>query len=178
MSQAEILKMILTELSKDYIDKRFKPLLEADISGYLYHLWVSKFNIADKLHLDARICAAPRQRFDFVIGEIDHNAKRPCIRPELVVEVKSFPRGMTPPQHRVHYLDVIKKDIPKLAELKEPPDDRYVLLFDEVGYLERPDRASRMPKLSKVIKTRDDYDRRIHVIYMKREETKLELKFY
>jgi len=178
MSQAEILKTILAELSKDYIDKRFKPLLEADISGYLYHLWASKFNIADKLHLDARICAAPRQRFDFVIGEIDHNAKRPCIRPELVVEVKSFPLGMTSPQHRVHYLNVIKKDIPKLAELKEPPDDRYVLLFDEVGYLEKPDRASRMPKLSKVIKTRDNYDRRIHVIYMKGEGTRLELKFY
>jgi hypothetical protein len=73
----------------------FKPLLEADVLGYLYHLWASKLNIADKLHLDARICAAPRQRFDFVIGEMDHNAKRPCIRPELVVEVKSFPRHDT-----------------------------------------------------------------------------------
>jgi len=52
MSQAEILKMILAELSKDYIDKRFKPLLETDISGHLYHLWASKLNIADKLHLD------------------------------------------------------------------------------------------------------------------------------
>jgi hypothetical protein len=40
-------------------------------------------------------------------------------------------------------LDVIKKDIPKLARLKEPIDDRYVLLFDEVGYLEKPDGASR-----------------------------------
>jgi hypothetical protein len=116
MSQVEILKMVLTEFSKNYIDQRFKPLLEADISGYLYHLWISKLNIADKLHLDARICTAPRQRSDFVIGEVDYSTKRPCIKPELVVEVKSFPLSMTPQQHRVHYLHVIEKDIPKLAD--------------------------------------------------------------
>jgi hypothetical protein len=178
MSKIETLKTILAELSKDYIAQRFKPLLEADISGYLYHLWISKLNIANKLHLDTRICAVPDQRFDFVIGEINYNAERPCIKPELVIEVKLFPFRMTPQQHRVHYLHVIEDDIPKLARLKEPLDDRYALLFDEVRYLEGFDRAHDMSRLSRVIKTRDSSDQRIHIIYMKKEEIDLELKFY
>jgi len=97
MSQHDTLVVILTELSRDYVGQRFKPLLEADIAGYLYHLWISKVGDARRLHLDTRICEVPDQRFDFVVGEIYYNVERPCItKPELVLEAKFFPHGMTP----------------------------------------------------------------------------------
>jgi len=76
MSQAEILKMIPAELSKDYIDKRFKPLLEADISGYLYHLWASKLNIADKLRFVNRCLGSKLRKNKVNIPIVDVTVDR------------------------------------------------------------------------------------------------------
>ena len=172
-----IVDELLQILSQDYVNGRFVPILEADIVGYLYHLWISKFGDARKIHLGTRICSAPNQKFDFVIGEVEYSAKRPCIgKPELIIEVKSFPIGFTNPQYRVRYSNVMKDDIPKLANLKEPSDNRYILLFDEVNYLERFDTISKTPKLNRIIQIRDKLDPKIKIIHVKRVGKHLEWK--
>jgi hypothetical protein len=50
---------------------------------------------------------------------------RPCVEePELVIEVKAFPSGMSGPQHREHWMHVVEDDIPKLARLRSPRENR------------------------------------------------------
>jgi hypothetical protein len=171
------IKELLQILFQNYTNGEFVPLLEADIVGYFYHLWISKFGNANKVHLDTRVCATSNKRFDFVIGDVKYHTKRPCIeKPELVIEFKSFPLGFTNQQHRVHYLDVIKHDIPKLASIKKISSNRYILLFDEDGYLEGLDTVSGTPKLIRIKQTRDKQDPRIKIIYVKRVEKCLECK--
>jgi len=168
---------LLQMLSQDYASGKFVPILEADVVGYLYHLWISKFGDAKKVHLDTRICIAPNQKFDFVIGEVEYGVERPCIRkPEIVIEVKSFPLGFTDQQHGAHYSNVMEDDIPKLAELKEPLENRYILLFDEANYLERFDATSNKPKLNRIIQVRDKLDPRIKIIHVKRVNKHLKWK--
>jgi hypothetical protein len=168
---------LLQMLSKDYANGKFVPILEADVVGYLYHLWISKFGDARKVHLDTRICIAPNQKFDFVIGEVEYGAERPCIRkPEIVIEVKSFSSGFTSSQRRIRYSKVEEHDIPKLAELKEPLDNRYILLFDEANYLKKLDTRSRMSKLKTIIQARNERDPKIKIIYVERVDKHLEWK--
>jgi len=111
MNKRLLIKELLENLSKDYVDKKFTPILEADVVGYLYYLWISKMGDARKVHLDTRICGFEDSRFDFVVGDVNFHAEKPCIKPEFVIEVKSFPPGFTNQQHRARYLHVIKKDI-------------------------------------------------------------------
>ena len=126
----------------DYNEGLFIPILESDVVGYLYHIWISQFGMPEIVHIDTRLCASPNQKFDFVIGQVSINESRPCIRePELVIEVKAFPTGMSGPQHRVRWKHVVEGDIPKLARLKTPLENRYLLLFDEADYLKRPYRS-------------------------------------
>jgi hypothetical protein len=176
-SEELIINELLQMLSQDYANGKFVPILEADVVGYLYHLWISKFGDARKVHLDTRICIAPNQKFDFVIGEVEYGAERPCIRkPEIVIEVKSLPLGFTSSQCEKRYLQVIEKDIPKLAELKEPLDNRYILLFDEANYLKGFATASESPKLSTIMQTCKKQDQNIKIIYIGRIGKRLEWK--
>ena len=168
---------LLQKLSLDYTNGNFVPILEADIVGYLYHLWISNFGSASRVHIDTRVCASPDRRFDFVIGEVNYHHKRPCVgEPELVIEVKSFPFGFTDQQHRVHYRHVIEDDIPKLANMKEPTDNRYILLFDEDDYLKRFDTASKTSRISRIMQVRDELDSRIKIVHVKKIGECLEWK--
>jgi hypothetical protein len=176
-SEELIINELLQMLSQDYANGKFVPILEADVVGYLYHLWISKFGDAKKVHLDTRICAVPNQKFDFVIGEVEYGAERPCIRkPEIVIEVKSFSSGFTSSQRRIRYSKVEEHDIPKLAELKEPLDNRYILLFDEANYLKKLDTKSRMSKLNTIIQARNERDPKIKIIYVERVDKHLQWK--
>jgi len=159
----------LQTLSKDYAGGDFIPLLEADVVGYLYHLLVSKIGNAAKIHIDTRICIDPNKKFDLVIGRVSPYVERPCIeKPGLIIEVKFFSSGFTDQQCRIRYLHVIKDDIPKLTNIKEPLDNRYILLFDENNYLKEFDTKSRTSIISQIMRVRNRLDPRIKIIYVKK----------
>jgi hypothetical protein len=71
---------------------------------------------------------------------------------------------------------VEEHDIPKLAELKEPLDNRYILLFDEANYLKKLDTKSRMSKLNTIIRVRNERDPKIKIIYVERVDKHLQWK--
>jgi len=169
MMNKRLLEELLESLSKDYVDKKFIPVLEADVVGYLHYLWISKMGGASKVHLNTRICGFEDSRFDFVVGDVNFHAEKPCIKPELVIEVKSFPIGFTNQQRRKRYLHVIEDDIPKIGKLKEPSDNRYILLFDENSYLRGFDRKSKSTRIDRIITTRNIIDSRIKIIWVNRE---------
>ena len=163
------LTQILDSLCRNYNDKTFVPILESDIVAYLYHLRISQFGEAYKLHLDTRVYQKLESKFDFVIGEVDYGAGRPCIaRPELVVELKAFPYGFTDQQHRVHYFHVIEDDLPKLQSLKSPADSRYEILFDEDDYLRGFDSNTQSLRIDRLIKHRNELDTKIQMIYLRK----------
>lgn len=89
------IRRLLTILMNDYEKGKFVPILEADVIGYIYHLWLRKFGNAQNVHLDTRICKIPQHRFDFVVGKVeDRNVPKPCVpNPQLVIEIKTFPIG-------------------------------------------------------------------------------------
>jgi hypothetical protein len=171
-----IIKELLENLSRDYANSKFIPILEADVTGYLYYLWVSKIGDASRVHLDTRICGLENSKFDFVVGDVNLQAERPCIKPELVIEIKSFPTGFTNQQHRVHYFHVIENDIPKLGKLNKPLGDRYILLFDEDNYLKGFDRKSGTSRIERISMTRKTIDSQIKVIWINKEEKMLKWK--
>lgn len=161
-------------LTRDYNETRFVPILESDVVGYLYYLWISQGGLPDKIHLETRVCASPNQKFDFVVGIINDNEEKPCIKePELVIEVKAFPIGMRGPQHRVHWKHVVEDDIPKLASLRRPVKDRYLLLFDEANYLKGLYRARNMSKMNYIKKVRDEEDENILILNVRKTESLL-----
>ena len=159
----------LQVLSKDYAGGDFIPLLEADVVGYLYHILVSKLGSAAKIHIDTRICIDPNKKFDLVIGRVSSRVERPCIeKPELIIEVKFFSSGFTDQQCRIRYLHVIEDDIPKLTNVKEPLDNRYILLFDEENYLQGRDTISGVSRINRIVRVRDERDPRIKIIHVKK----------
>lgn len=165
------LEYVLDRLCKDYNDGAFAPILEADVVAHLYHLWISQFENADKVHLDTRLCVTSNEKFDFVVGEIDRSEGRPCIeKPELIIEAKVFPIGFTDPQHRVHWKHVIEDDIPKLAGTGEQLSNRYILLFDEDDYLRSLYRRMSMSKLDYVKYLRDQKYKEIGIINVRKTE--------
>jgi len=113
-------------------------LLEADVSGWLFHLLLTQPEVSpQQIHLDTRICKADG-RFDIVIGPLRTGAdKRPCIDPQLVAEVKIFPRiGFTGEQHAEHYKSILNKDLQKLGTLNPAIQLRTALILDGRGYLQ------------------------------------------
>ena len=174
-SLLKILEQLLEKLSEDYNNKVFAPILEADIVGYLYHLWIEHFKSAKNIHLDTRICISTNEKFDLVIGSLDYHSKRPCIsKPEFIIEFKTFPIGFSDPQHRVHYHHVIDDDIPKLTKIKQPLKGRFILLFDEDDYLKGLDRTNNTSRLNRIKRVRNEHDPLIQIINMKKIEKKLQ----
>jgi hypothetical protein len=173
-----LIKQMLETLTKDYGDGSFKPILEADVVGYLFYLWVSKTFNASRVHLDTRICGITDKRFDFVVGDVYYpTADKPCTtNPELIIEVKSFPIGFTDQQHRVHYYHVLEDDIPKVAKARVPLKGRYVLLFDEADYLKGFDKVKNTTRLSRIIETRNELDSNVKIIHLKRTAKLLKWK--
>lgn len=131
-------KNVLQRLKNDCLASGYEMLLEADVSGWLFHLLLTQPEVnPQQIHLDTRICNADG-RFDIVIGPVHMGAdKRPCIEPQLVAEVKIFPRiGFTGPQHRVHYEYILNEDLPKLGRLNPTSQLCTALIMDGRGYLQ------------------------------------------
>jgi len=170
-------KQLMELLCLGYNKKAFVPILESDIVAYMYHLWITRFGEVHNVHLDTRLCQKLDSKFDFVIGDVDRNHEKPCIgKPKLVAEVKAFPYGFTDQQHRVHYYHVINKDLPKLQTLADPPDSRYMILFDEDDYLRGFDKATQSSRLERLTNHRNELDTQIVMVHLKKTEKGLEPK--
>ncbi len=135
-----VLRNVLVRLRSECLASGYEVLLEADVSGWLFHLLLTQPEIqAEQIHFDTRVCGADaRKRFDVVIGGVQAQLHgRPCIEPQLVVEVKVFPRiGFTHQQHRVHYEHVLGSDLRKLGGLAAVAGLCASLIVDGAGYLE------------------------------------------
>jgi hypothetical protein len=62
----------MTEMCEAGASRRFAPLLEADVAGYMYFLYAScTGGDASRLHVDTRLYRAPENdKFDFVVGRV------------------------------------------------------------------------------------------------------------
>ncbi len=133
----EIFKQVIDRFKNDCLLTGYEPLLEADVSGWFFHLLLTspRFN-PKEVHLDTRVCGADG-RFDIVIGTLKIGvSERPCIEAHSVIEIKVFPRiGFTNPQHRVHYEHILNDDLRKLGTLKPVTGFLAALIVDGRGYL-------------------------------------------
>ncbi len=133
----DVLHYAIRKLATDRLNGGYEALLEADISGWLFHYILTAPDVdANKLHLDARVVGV-NGFIDLVSGPVDYDAeKKPAIGPRLAVEMKLFPRvGFTPQQHRVHFEHVINDDLRKLGCIRLPSCSCAQLLVDGKGYL-------------------------------------------
>ena len=133
----KVFQNVLERLKGECLETDYEPLLEADISGWLFHLLATQPEVnRQHIHLDTRVCGADG-RFDIAIGHLrTQQPGRPCIQPQFVLEVKFFPRiGFTDQQHRVHYEHILNDDLVKLARLDPTFRIRAALIVDGRGYL-------------------------------------------
>lgn len=133
-----VFRNVLNRLKSECLALGYEMLLEADVSGWLFHLFLTQPEVnPQQIHLDTRVCNADG-RFDIAVGPLQTMANgRPCIHPQLVAEVKIFPRiGFTDQQHRVHYEHILNDDLPKLGGLDPAIEFRTALIVDGRGYLE------------------------------------------
>nr|MBN2278360.1 hypothetical protein [candidate division Zixibacteria bacterium] len=153
----------------------FKPLLEADVVGFLYHLLISKAKVSvAELHLDTRVRGARKNdKLDIVIGDIStENIRRPVIVPRMVIEVKVFPIGFDAQQHRVHYEHVLNDDLPKLQRISQRKPDTAVveLLYDECPYLDGKYKTQN--RIDYLLSMRDKIAQSAKVIVAKKKDKK------
>lgn len=128
---------VLQRLKNEGLAKGYEMILEADVCGWLFHLLLTQPEInPQQIHLDTRVCNSDGH-FDIAIGPLQTTVvERPCIQPELVIEVKIFPRiGFDDQQHRVHYEHVLNDDLPKLGRLDSAIGLRAAFIVDGRGYL-------------------------------------------
>jgi hypothetical protein len=126
-------------LINECLSKGYEVTLEADVSGWLFHLFLTQPEInLQQIRLNTRVCNVNRLFFDIAIGPLQIIAnRRPCINPQLVVEIKIFPRiGFTNQQCSVHYKHILNDDLPKLGRLDRAIKLRTALIIDGRGYLE------------------------------------------
>ncbi len=153
-----------------YNARKFTPLLEADVAGYIYHALVTALDgDASRVHLDTRLLGhAGNEKYDLVIGKCAGTEEqkrpflnwvgdnigearkkalalksmlaefRPAVRGELILELKLFAVGFTPPQLSGCLKEGIG-DMRKLEALASScPEGRGLVLFDDHGYLTPP----------------------------------------
>ncbi|MDK1030201.1 MAG: hypothetical protein QGD96_12870 [Anaerolineae bacterium] len=112
------LRQSLQDLCNDFNSGRFSPILEADVSAFIYHRLITNGCEANTAYLATRICGeAERSRKpDIVIGTL--NKSQACIKPVLICELKVFQRwGHSDQQMRQRISGILSDDIPTLAEL-------------------------------------------------------------
>ena len=158
-----VFQAVVERLREECLVNGYEALLDADVSGWLFHLLVTQSGVDPlQVHLDARVSGA-NGFYDVVIGPLATGIyEKPCTKPELVVEVKLFPRiGFTDQQHRVHYEHVIKDDLRKLAVLGKTVGFRAALLVDGYGYLTGT--YSRQNRRDFLVAVRDEIAAGVHL---------------
>jgi hypothetical protein len=150
-------------LLDDYNRREFVPIMEADWQAYLYHLALQT-GMTSKVHVQTRVTGQPNElKYDFVIGS-ERAGRRPTVDPDCVCEIKCFVRGFDFQQCQAHVSEVIHRDLPKLAKIKELTDQRYELLFDEINHLAGGARLPHRTKLDRIVSQRDRLDKGIALL--------------
>jgi hypothetical protein len=130
---------VIANLLDEWNTKNYQPLLEADVSAWIFHfMLMSNTRNINSIHLESRIPNLQNKRFDIAAGKVQRNEKgRPYIEPELIIEIKLFPRmGFTSEQNGVHFKEIINRDIEKLSVYSNT--DRvsaYSMIVDGSNYL-------------------------------------------
>jgi len=117
----KIFEKTIDQFINDCLSAGYEPLLEADVSGWLFHLFLISPELNHtEVHLDTRVYDTDG-RFDIAIGPLKIGSKgRPCVEAHSVIELKVFPRvGFTDQQHRVHFEHILNDDLRKLGGLKQ-----------------------------------------------------------
>lgn len=162
------LNKVISNFIDDYNNRNFIPILESDVVSHLYHLWADRYG-SKRIHVDTRICSKPGPFFDIVIGNVNRAGDKPCINePELVIEVKFFVEGFSPQQLRKRFFQVLEKDIRKLASLNKPRETRFILLFDEAGYLHGHQRNDPNTRLEKIQGNIEKIEKNINIILLEK----------
>lgn len=135
---SKILGDVLIEMCRVLRQGDYRPILEEDIVCWMYSQLLSRgVCTLSHLHASTRIVGGPNpnEKFDLVIGAVERrDDERPAVAPESVIEVKMFPKGMNGPQHRVHYEELLRRDLRKLGSL-EARISKFAMVFDEANYL-------------------------------------------
>lgn len=163
----KVFQKVLQRLKDKCLALGYEMLLEADVSGWLFHLFLTQPKVNWlQIHLDTRICNA-KGFFDVVIGPLQTIANgRPCVNPQLVIEVKIFPIiGFTDQQHRVHYEHILNDDFPKLGRLDSTIELCAALIMDGRGYLEGTYQGCN--RREHLIKIRNKVASGVHVFIMR-----------
>jgi hypothetical protein len=104
----------LTDLCNEFNRQTLMPLLEADVTAFLYHRLILNGCSQSLLYNETRICGVDETRkYDIVIGNV--NTKSGCVKPMLIIQVKCFPRwGKTSAQLRISFQETMFNDVPSL----------------------------------------------------------------
>jgi hypothetical protein len=172
MINLKVVAEVMDNLCWQYNAGEFVPLLEADIAGYLYHILLTQKLIGlEHIHLDSRAMGAERnQKFDIILAPIEiREDGRPAVKAQVVIEIKSFPRGFTDQQHRVHLEHVLNDDLPKLSRV--PSALKVEVLFDEVSYLKGLYQGMR--RVEVIVEKRRTSDANINILLTQTKGDKL-----
>jgi len=164
-----VFQNVLRSFVAESLEKGYEMLLEADVMGWIFHILLTQPSISPgEVHLSTRVLHSTGF-FDLVIGQIQTlEAGRPCIRPELVVEAKIFPRiGFTDQQHRVHFEHILNDDLRKLGTLSREIK-LTELIVDGRGYLSGTYRDQN--RLKYLINKRDEVAPSVHLFIIHRVE--------
>lgn len=136
----EELRTLVEEMCAEIANGRFVPILEADVSAFLYHLMIARETCSPaNIHVDTRITGSDsaNDRFDLVIGSVQRRLHdgRPAAVPNMIIEIKAFPIGFTHQQYRIRLEHILNDDLRKLGYSKISDASRVLLIFDAVGYL-------------------------------------------
>lgn len=167
MNMLNMFQNVLQRFVNEGLELGYEVLLEADVSGWLFHLLLTQPEVnPQQIHLATRVCNS-NGRFDIAIGPVHTGLnRRPCIQPQLVVEMKIFPRiGFTDQQQRVHYEHVLNDDLPKLGGLDPDIELRSALIVDGRGYLEGT--YQNYNRREYLINKRNEIASRIHVFIIR-----------
>lgn len=132
MMTYKMLEDAIKWMAGEEAERRFKPVLEADLVAFLYHcLLLRKAEPLTAIHVQARVLGSEsdKQKFDLVIGDVLRRAgdTRLAAAPELVLEVKILGTDFNASQVR-NRLRGAKKDLLRLHHLAERKRCRVAIL--------------------------------------------------
>lgn len=113
----DLLRKSLQDLCDAFNQKKFFPLLEADVAAYLYHRLLENGCLLSEVYNETRLCGLShgKRKFDLVIGTV--NTDSGCVKPVLVVQIKAFQRwGHSSQQHRHRFEGILTEDIESLKQ--------------------------------------------------------------
>lgn len=144
------------------------PILEADLAGMLFHLFISfVLCYPADIHLDTRIHGQKSGFYDIAIGDLitRNSDDRAFVAPSTLLELKMFPMSFSDQDLRKHFEILLSNDLPKLARAQtsfDTPILRAEFIFDESGFLFGTYGGKN--RLTRILNERDRLDPTIHVL--------------